>query len=154
MRICSRTWRKPSGQSTSNENLRVAGAARYRHRGAERRGAEVMLDQTIAELAPIIGNRAARAPLGRPRAIYDGRHRQARHPATVKPELVATGPNDVWSWDITTLLGPEKWIYFHLYVIIDIYSRYVLGWLLAKRETAELAKHFIAETINKHNAVA
>jgi putative transposase len=77
------------------------------------------------------------------------RRRQARHPATVKPELVATGPNQVWSWDITKLLGPEKWTYFHLYVIIDIYSRYVAGWLLAKRETAALAEHLIAETIRK-----
>jgi putative transposase len=82
------------------------------------------------------------------------RRRQARHPATVKPELMASGPNRVWSWDITKLLGPEKWTYFHLYVIIDIYSRYVPGWLLAKRETAELAEHFIAETIRKHNVVA
>jgi putative transposase len=79
------------------------------------------------------------------------RRRQARHPATVKPELVATAPNSVWSWDITKLLGPEKWTYFHLYVIIDIYSRYVPGWLLAKRESAELAEHFIAETIRKHH---
>jgi putative transposase len=189
-----------------------------------------MLDQTIAELAPIVGNRAACAALGRSRATYYRRHRQsalpprqprtptpqpralsqterseilgllheerfvdqapatiyatlldegryvcsvptmyrmlraadevherrrqARHPATVKPELVATNPNSVWSWDITKLLGPEKWTYFHLYVIIDIYSRYVPGWLLAKRETAELAEHLIAETIRKHNVIA
>jgi putative transposase len=79
------------------------------------------------------------------------RRRQARHPATVKPELVATAPNSVWSWDITKLLGPEKWTYFHLYVIIDIYSRYVPGWLLARRESAELAEHFLAETIRKHH---
>lgn len=92
--------------------------------------------------------RAARCGRG------DERRRQARHPATVKPELVASGPNRVWSWDITKLLGPEKWTYFHLYVIIDIYSRYVLGWLLAKRETAELAERFIAETIRKHNVIA
>jgi putative transposase len=67
---------------------------------------------------------------------------------------VATGPNRVLSWDITKLLGPEKWSYFHLYVIIDIYSRYVPGWLLATRETAVLAEHLIAETIRKHNVVA
>ena len=82
------------------------------------------------------------------------RRRQARHPSTVKPELVATRPNSVWSWDITKLRGPEKWTYYHLYVIIDIYSRYVPGWLLAKRETAELAEHLIAETIGKHTVVA
>jgi putative transposase len=82
------------------------------------------------------------------------RRRQATHLATVKPELVATGPNEIWSWDITKLLGPEKWTYFHLYVIIDLYSRYVTGWLLAKRETAELAERLLAETIRKQNVVA
>ena len=189
-----------------------------------------MVDQTIAELAPIIGKRAACAALGRSRATYYRRHRQgppapwqprvsspqpraltqveraqvlgvmheerfvdqapasiyatlldegrylcsvptmyrvlraedevrerrrqARHPATVKPELLATGPNTIWSWDITKLLGPEKWTYFHLYVIIDIYTRYVPGWLLAKRETAELAERLLAETIRKQNIIA
>jgi putative transposase len=78
------------------------------------------------------------------------RRPQAAHPATVKPELVATGPNQVWSWDITKLLGPTKWTYFHLYVILDIYSRYVPGWLLADRESAELAERLLGETIRKH----
>jgi putative transposase len=186
-----------------------------------------MTDQTIAELAPVIGTRAACAAVGRSRATYyrnhrqspspprvtrkrvaqpralsqaeraevlgvlhqerfvdqapasvyanlldEGRYlcsvptmyrllrtehevrerrRQATHPATVKPELVATGPNQVWSWDITKLLGPQKWMYFHLYVIIDIFSRYVVGWLLAPRETAELAERLLAETIRKQN---
>jgi putative transposase len=82
------------------------------------------------------------------------RRRQATHPARVKPELVATGPNLIWSWDITKLLGPEKWTYFHLYVIIDIYSRYVPGWLLARRETAELAERLLDETIRKQHVVA
>ena len=82
------------------------------------------------------------------------RRRQATHPATVKPELVATGPNEIWSWDITKLLGPQKWTYFHLYVVIDIYSRYVPGWLLAPRETAELAERLLAETIRKQNVAA
>jgi putative transposase len=187
-----------------------------------------MLDQTIAELGPIVGKRAACAALGRSRATYYRRHRhsplppppsrtvapqpralspaeraavlgilhderfvdqapatiyatlldeghylcsvptmyrilraehevrerrrQARHPATVKPELVASGPNQIWTWDSTKLLGPEKWTYFHLYVIIDIFSRYVPGWLLAKRESAELAQHLLAETIRKQHS--
>ncbi len=186
-----------------------------------------MTDQTITELAPVIGTRAACAAVGRSRATYyrlhrqspslprptrkrvpqpralsqaeraevlgvlhqerfvdqapasvyanlldEGRYlcsvptmyrllrtedevrerrRQAAHPATVKPELVAAGPNQVWSWDITKLLGPQKWTYFHLYVIIDIYIRYVVGWLLAPRETAELAERLLAETIRKQN---
>jgi putative transposase len=77
------------------------------------------------------------------------RRRQAVHPARVKPELVATAPNQCWSWDITKLLGPAKWTYFYLYVIIDIYSRYVVGWLLAERESALLAEKLLADTIAK-----
>jgi putative transposase len=82
------------------------------------------------------------------------RRRQATHPATVKPELLAFGPNEIWSWDITKLLGPAKWTYFQLYVIIDIYSRYVPGWLLATRETAVLAERLLGDTIRKHNVAA
>jgi putative transposase len=65
----------------------------------------------------------------RARGEVGERRRQAVHPARVKPELVATQPNQCWSWDITKLHGPAKWSYFHLYVIIDIYSRYTVGWL-------------------------
>ena len=82
------------------------------------------------------------------------RRRQATHPATIKPELVALGPNQVWSWDITKLLGPTKWTYFHLYVVLDIYSRYIPGWLLAPRESAELAERLLGETIRKHHTAA
>jgi putative transposase len=81
------------------------------------------------------------------------RRRQATHPAHVKPELVAYGPNQTWSWDITKLLGPHKWTYYYLYVVIDIFSRYIPGWLLATRESAELAERFLAETIRKHDIV-
>jgi putative transposase len=189
-----------------------------------------MVDQTIAELAPIVGKRAACAALGRSRATYYRKHRQsspaprppgartpqpralsqteraevlgllheerfvdqapasiyailldegryvcsvptmyrvlhaadevrerrrqASHPTAVKPELLATGPNTIWSWDITKLLGPKKWTYFHLYVIIDIYSRYVPGWLLATRESAALAERLLSETIRKQSIFA
>jgi transposase InsO family protein len=68
-----------------------------------------------------------------------GRRRQATHPAAVKPELVATQPNPCWSWDITKLLGPERRNYFYLYVVLDIFSRYVVGWMLARAEQACLA---------------
>jgi putative transposase len=78
------------------------------------------------------------------------RRRQATHPPRVRPELVATAPNRCWSWDITKLRGPAKWTYYHLYVIIDIYSRYVPGWLIAERESAALAERLLAETITKH----
>jgi putative transposase len=77
--------------------------------------------------------------------VRERRH-QLRHPAYHKPELLATGPNQVWSWDITKLLGPVKWTYYYLYVLLDIFSRYVVGWLLARQESAALAKVLIAES--------
>src|SRR5712692_9123229 len=77
------------------------------------------------------------------------RRNQRVHPAYAKPELLATAPNQVWSWDITKLLGPAKWTYFYLYVILDIFSRYVVGWMVAYREQAVLAERLIAETAAK-----
>ena len=77
------------------------------------------------------------------------RRRQAVHPAAVKPELAATAPNQVWSWDITKLHGPAKWTYYYLYVILDIHSRYVTGWMLATCESAALAEKLIAATCAK-----
>ena len=77
------------------------------------------------------------------------RRDQLRHPVYSKPELLATAPNQVWSWDITKLLGPAKWTYFYLYVILDIFSRYVVGWTLATRESGTLAQQLIAETCAK-----
>lgn len=77
------------------------------------------------------------------------RRDQLRHPSYRKPELLATGANQVWSWDITKLRGPVKWSYFYLYVILDIFSRYVVGWMVAQRESATLAKRLIAETCEK-----
>jgi len=77
------------------------------------------------------------------------RRDQLRHPSYKKPEILATGPNQVWSWDITKLLGPAKWTYFYLYVILDIFSRYVVGWMLAHRESAVLAEKLITETVEK-----
>ena len=78
------------------------------------------------------------------------RRDQLVHPSYKKPELLASAPNQLWSWDITKLLGPAKWTYFYLYVILDVFSRYVVGWMVAPREKAELAKLFIAEAIRKH----
>jgi putative transposase len=72
------------------------------------------------------------------------RRRHARHPAHVKPELVADGANQVWSWDITKIAGPHKWTRFHLYVILDVWSRFAVGWLVAPRESARLAEELIA----------
>lgn len=77
------------------------------------------------------------------------RRNQLRHPSYARPELLATQPNQLWSWDITKLLGPAKWTYFYLYVILDVFSRYVVGWMVAERESAELAKQLITETCAK-----
>ncbi len=79
------------------------------------------------------------------------RRHQLIHPAYAKPELLATAPNQVWSWDITKLKGPAKWTCFHLYVILDIFSRFVVGWLIAPRECAELAQQLIADTVARHD---
>ena len=100
------------------------------------------------------------AYLGSVRTMYrllagDGQTRERRnqrtHPVYTKPELLATGPNEVWSWDITKVKGPVKWTYFHLYVILDIFSRYVVGWMIAPRESAQLAAQLIADTVAKQN---
>lgn len=74
------------------------------------------------------------------------RRNQLRHPNYVKPELLATHPNQLWSWDITKLLGPATWTYYYLYDIMDVFSRYVVGWMIAERELASLAEELIAET--------
>ena len=79
------------------------------------------------------------------------RRRQATHPPRVKPELVATGPNQVWTWDITKLAGPVRGVWFCLYVLIDIYSRYTPGWMVAATEDAELAHRFLHTTISNHD---
>jgi len=75
------------------------------------------------------------------------RRDQLRHPRYAAPELLASRPNEVWSWDITKLLGPAKWTYFYLYVILDIFSRYVVGWMVAYRESAPLAQRLIEKTL-------
>lgn len=79
------------------------------------------------------------------------RRKQLSHPSYTKPELLAEAPNQVWSWDITKLMGPAKWSYFHLYVIMDIFSRYVVGWMVAHREASVLAKKLIDETCGRQN---
>jgi transposase InsO family protein len=79
------------------------------------------------------------------------RRAQLRHPVYEKPELLAEAPNRVWSWDITKLKGPTKWSYFYLYVIIDIFSRRVVGWCVADAESATLFKPLFEEAVSKHN---
>jgi putative transposase len=77
------------------------------------------------------------------------RRNQVRRSGYAAPELLATAPNQLWSWDITKLRGPVAWAYYYLYVILDVFSRAVVGWLIAEREDAELAETLIAETLSK-----
>lgn len=77
------------------------------------------------------------------------RRNQLRHPSYAKPELLATGPNQLWSWDITRMRGPVTWSYYYLYVMLDVFSRYVVAWLLAERESATLAQELVAAAYTK-----
>jgi putative transposase len=79
------------------------------------------------------------------------RRNQLTHPPYKKHELLATAPNQLWSWDITKLLGPAKWTYFYLYVVLDVFSRYVVGWMIAHRESAQLAKQLFEDTCRKQS---
>jgi transposase InsO family protein len=80
------------------------------------------------------------------------RRRQATHPPRVRPELIARGPSEVWSWDITALKGPTKGVWYKCYVLLDIFSRYVPGWLVAASEDAIVAKEFLADAITCNGA--
>jgi putative transposase len=79
------------------------------------------------------------------------RRNQLRHPSYAAPELMASSPNELWSWDITKLKGPAKWTYYYLYVILDVFSRYVVGWMVAPRESAVLAERLIEETCERQD---
>ena len=78
-----------------------------------------------------------------------GRRNQLTHPHHTKPELVATAPDQTWSWDITRLLGPMRWTYIYLYVLLDIFSRYVVGWMVAERESSALVARLIEQSCLK-----
>ena len=91
--------------------------------------------------------------LAKARAVRE-RRAQRRHPNYAAPQLLAQMPNQVWSWDITKLIGLRKWEYFHLYVMLDIFSRYVVGWLLAERESGDLAKELIKACCERQNIEA
>jgi putative transposase len=81
------------------------------------------------------------------------RRNQLRHPNHPVPQLHAPKPNELWSWDITKLHGPAKWTYFHLYVVLDVFSRYVVGWMVAHRESAALAQKLLAQTCERQGIV-
>jgi putative transposase len=79
------------------------------------------------------------------------RRNQRQHPQNTKPQLVASGPNELWSWDITLLTGPARRLFYYLYVILDVYSRFVVGWMVAEGESSELAERLIAAACNNQN---
>ena len=87
----------------------------------------------------------------RKRGEINERRKQRSHVPAQRPELLATGPNQVWSWDITKLKGPKKWSYFHLYVIIDIFSRFVVGWCISEKSNALIAEALITDAISREN---
>ena len=106
---------------------------------------------TLLDEGTYLASESTMYRLLRERGETGDRRRHATHPAKVKPELVASAPNRVWSWDITKLHGPAKWTYYYLYVILDIFSRYPVGWMVASRESAVLAERLITEAVRKQH---
>jgi putative transposase len=115
------------------------------------------IDQCPREIVPKLADKGVY--LGSIRTFYRvlsehqevrERRLQARRPAIAAPVLEATGPNQVWTWDITRLAGPYQGKWYFLSVMLDLYSRYIVGWMVAERENARLAQRFIRETVNKH----
>ena len=82
------------------------------------------------------------------------RRRQRQHPVYVKPQLRAGAPNEVWSWDYTKVRGRTRGIWFHLFVLLDLFSRYVVGWTLTRRPSAAVARHLLQQTLTNHPVAA
>lgn len=154
---CRRTLMGPPPQRTPRPRPPLALDAQERQAILDTLHSERFVDSAPAAVhATLLGEGVC---LGSVRTMYrllqaqganGERRNQLSHPAYAKPELLATGPNQVWSWDITKLKGPAKWTCFHLYVILDIFSRFVVGWLIAPRESSELAQQLIADTVSRH----
>jgi putative transposase len=136
-------------------------SARALSAGEEQSVLEVLHEPRFADQAPaqvyatlldeqryLCSERTMYRVLARNQEVRERRN-QLRHPRYAAPELLATGPNELWSWDITKLRGPVKWSYSYLYVILDVYSRYVVGWMVAPRESAILANSLIRETCKR-----
>lgn len=139
----------PNSRSLSGEESQRILEALHSERFIDRAPAEVV--NTLLDEGIYLGSvRTFYRVLAKSQEVKE-RRALRRHPIYSKPELLATGPNQVWTWDITKLLGPAKWTYYYLYVILDIYSRYVVGWMLAEREAAVWAKQLIEETLIKEN---
>jgi putative transposase len=153
--------RAPARPSAPRPTPPRALASVERQRVLETLNGERFLDQAPAQVHATLLDEGTY--LCSPRTMYrlldaagevKERRDQVRRPHYAAPELLATRPNHVWSWDITKLLGPAKWTYFYLYVILDIFSRYVVGWMIAPQESAALAERLIAETCAKQGIAA
>ena len=136
--------RKPSPRALSSQERQVVLATLHEPRFADLAPAQVYAT-LLDEKRYLCSERTMYRLLAQSHEVRERRD-QLRHPAYRAPQLLATAPNQVWSWDITKLLGPAKWTYFYLYVIVDIFSRYVVGWLVADGESSALAQKLIAET--------
>ena len=141
--------RRPSNALSDAERARVLDLLRG-GRFVDKAPAQVWA--TLLDEGVYLCSESTMYRLLRARGEVRERRRHARHPARVKPELVAYRPNEVWSWDITKLPGPARGVYYDLYVMLDIYSRYVVGWQVAVTETGELAEDLIADTIARIGA--
>jgi len=149
-----RALERPAG--TSRKSLRALSEDEEK-KVLEHLAGERFADKSVAEAyhtlldegTYICSPRTMYRVLKRHEAVKERRN-QLRHPEYQKPELLARRPGELWSWDITKLKGPRKWSYYYLYVILDVYSRYVVGWMIASRESATLAKRLIKETCRKH----
>ena len=141
--------RRPSPRALAPEERRAVMDELASDRFVDRSPAEVVAtlldeDRYLCSARTMYRILAANAPVRE-------RRDQLQHPEYEKPELVATGPNQVWSWDITKLLGPQKWTYYYLYVLLDVFSRYVVGWMVADRENSALASRLITESCVRHD---
>jgi putative transposase len=150
--VAQQPARRPSPRALSHDERQVVLDVLHEPRFVDRAPAAVYA-QLLDENRYLCSIRTMYRILDDHREVRERRD-QLRHPEYRRPELLATAPNQVWSWDITKLLGPAKWSYFYLYVILDIFSRYVTGWMLAHRESAELAQRLIRETCAKHDVAA
>ena len=144
-----RTRASPASKLTDDEAQRVLDVL------TSPRFAEASVAQTWATLldeGTYLCSQSTMHRLLRAAGAAGDRRRQATHPPRARPELTATAPGQVWSWDITKLKGPDRGVYYDLYVLIDIYSRYVVGWTIAAREDGDIAEKMIATAINTYGA--
>lgn len=141
--------RSPSNALSAAEREQVV-AVLHEQRFADKAPAQVWA--TLLDEGTYLCSESTMYRVLRERGEVHERRRQATHPPRVRPELVAFTPNEVWSWDITKLHGPARGVYYDLYVMLDIYSRYVVGWQIAPRESADLAEEFIADAIARTGA--